>query len=465
MNYLKLSWKNSLARPWSSVLSITLLGLGVCLISLMLLVSKQLENTLSRNITGIDMVLGAKGSPLQLILSAIFQIDAPTGNIKLKEANYVAKSPLVKQAIPLSYGDSYQGYRIVGSTHPYVDLYDAKLAQGKLWNAPFEITAGARVAKVLNLKLGDTFHSQHGFEDEGEAHDHHTFKVVGILAPSNSVLDQLLLTSTESVWQSHHHEEDHGHEDEEHKHEHGTEEHKHKKDEHEHKHDEHGHHEHEHKKGEHKHDEEHDEHKHEHEGHEHKKDEHEREEEESHLEEREITAMLVQFRSPLGKLQVPRIVNEQTKMQSAVPHYEVYRLLDLMGVGIQLLNGLAFCILIVSGLSVFINLYNALRERKYEMALLRNYGAPRWRLMQVLVQEGLTLSILGFVFGILLSRLGLWVFGNVLTANYGYQINLGNFLIEELYLLIAAIGIGIFAAVIPAIRVYVIDIARTLGKQ
>lgn len=404
MNYLKLSWKNIIANPLSSILSITLFGLGVCLISLMLLVSKQLENTLNKNIKGIDMVLGAKGSPLQLILSAVFQIDSPTGNIAMEQANRVAKSPLVKLVIPLSFGDSYQGFRMVGSTHQYPELYQAQLQKGGLWQDIFEVTAGAEVAKKLGLKIGDSFQSQHGFDQEGDSHQEHHYKIVGILAPTNTVLDQLLLTDGESIWASHHPNDI----DEEHEVE-----------------------------GPHHHEEK----------------------------AKEITAMLVQFKGPVGKLQVPRFINEKTNMQSAVPSFEVYRLLDLMGVGINLLNGLAICILIVSGLSVFINLYNALRERKYEMALLRNYGASRWRLVQVLVQESITLAIAGYVFGLLLSRIGLWFFGQMMSENYGYTTYLGDFMPEEAALFIISILIGVFATLIPAIRAYTIQIARTLSDD
>ena len=82
------------------------MALGIAIISLLLLAGKQIEEKFTRNVAGIDMVVGAKGSPLQLILASIYQIDSPTGNISMEEANRLTRSPLVKSTIPLSMGDS-----------------------------------------------------------------------------------------------------------------------------------------------------------------------------------------------------------------------------------------------------------------------------------------------------------------------------------------------------------------------
>ena len=102
MNLFKISWANLKDKKLNSFLSALLMTLGIGIISLLLLLSKQLDDQFRRNIKGIDMVVGAKGSPLQLILSGIYQIDSPTGNISLSEAQRVMKNPLVKTAIPLS---------------------------------------------------------------------------------------------------------------------------------------------------------------------------------------------------------------------------------------------------------------------------------------------------------------------------------------------------------------------------
>lgn len=197
------AWRNLRAKPLQTALSLALLGFGVGMVSLMLLTEKQVNDAFERNIKDIDLVLGAKGSPLQLILANVYHIDAPTGNINQRAAEKVLKHPYIDSGIPLAYGDNHEGYRIVGTEHSYVAHYGATLAEGQLWAAPYEVTAGARVAENLGLHVGDTFFSAHGLKDQTDIHTNKTFTVVGILEPSGSVVDQLLLTPMESIWYVH----------------------------------------------------------------------------------------------------------------------------------------------------------------------------------------------------------------------------------------------------------------------
>ena len=203
LGLLRQALKNLRSKPLQTALSLNLLGFGVGMVSLMLLTEQQVNDAFERNIKDIDLVLGAKGSPLQLILANVYHIDAPTGNINQREAEKVLKHPYIESGIPLAYGDNHEGYRIVGTEHSYVEHYGGTLADGALWQAPFEVTAGARVAEDLNLNIGDTFYSAHGLKDQTDIHTNKTFTVVGILEPSGSVLDQLLLTPMESIWDVH----------------------------------------------------------------------------------------------------------------------------------------------------------------------------------------------------------------------------------------------------------------------
>jgi putative ABC transport system permease protein len=203
LGLLRQALKNLRSKPLQTALSLNLLGFGVGMVSLMLLTEQQVNDAFERNIKDIDLVLGAKGSPLQLILANVYHIDAPTGNIDQREAEKVLKHPYIDSGIPLAYGDNHEGYRIVGTEHSYVEHYGGTLADGALWQTPFEVTAGARVAEDLDLHIGDTFYSAHGLKDQTDIHTNKTFTVVGILAPSGSVLDQLLLTPMESIWYVH----------------------------------------------------------------------------------------------------------------------------------------------------------------------------------------------------------------------------------------------------------------------
>ena len=129
MNLLNLSWKNLVNKPLSMMLSLVLFALGVGLISLLFLLNQQLQDKFEKNLAGIDLVVGAKGSPLQLILSSMYHIDTPTGNISIQEATPFLRPghPLIERAVPLSLGDSHKGYRIVGTTTDILAFYNAEL--------------------------------------------------------------------------------------------------------------------------------------------------------------------------------------------------------------------------------------------------------------------------------------------------------------------------------------------------
>jgi putative ABC transport system permease protein len=418
MNIAKLSLQNILNRPLNTLLSIILIMLGVGLISLMLQLNEHVQQQMESNLKGVDMVVGAKGSPLQLVLSAIYHIDAPTGNIPLSEVKQLSRNPLVQEAVPLSYGDSHKGFRIVGTDRKYPELYHAALKEGNWWGAPFEVTVGAIVSNQLNLTVGDKFYGSHGLAEGGESHKENAYKVVGIMAPTHSALDQLILTATESVWEVHHHEEtDHTESGA-----HGEEQ------------------------------QEDDDHQHQH----HHENEHEEED-------KAITALLVKVRNPLALMKLPRSINERTSMQAALPKYEINRLLGLMGVGVEALNGIAFAVILVSGLSVFISLYTALKARQPEMALMRSYGASRWQLLRLVVQEGLLLMVMGCVLGILASRLGLLIIGNAVNESFHYSFSISHWLAGETLLVVATIVVGFLAALFPAIKAFRLNISKTLS--
>ena len=444
MNLLSLSWKNLRFKPLNTSLSILLFALGVGLISLLFLLEKQLQDNFEKNLAGIDLVVGAKGSPLQLILSSMYHIDAPTGNMTIKEARPFLnpKHPLIETSVPLAMGDSYKGFRIVGSTPNIIDLYEGQLAKGALWERNFDVTLGATVAKDLGLKVGDRFKSSHGFDDnEDLAHDDaEAFQVVGILAPSGAVIDQLILTTPQSYWHVH----DHGGaaatattEEEEHDHDHEGEN--------------------------------HEGHDHDHEGHDHDHSEHDHhaipksliEEDES----KDITSVLIKFKGRnFQALNMGRNINENTDLQAATPAIEINRIFAQMDQGEKVLRILGIVIVIVSALSIFISLYSSLKERKYELALMRVMGAGPNKLFLLIIIEGLLLAVLGYMIGILMSHLSMEMIANFMKDSYRYSFSGWQFLQQEYLLLLGAIVIGFIAALLPAIQASKTPIAETLTK-
>lgn len=393
MNVVKLSLKNVAYKPLHTVVSIVLLGLSVALLTASMALNTAFEKQLSSNLTEVDMVIGAKGSPLQLVLSSLLHIDVPTGNINYQEAQKVTKSALIKTAVPVSYGDNYKGYRILGTTSKFVDLYHLSIAQGQLFNKEGDVVLGYSVAQKLKLNLGDEIQSSHGLvADATETHDEH-LHVVGILKPSGTVADQLVLTPLETIWHLHEHEI------------------------------------------------------------------------EVDASEKEVTAMLVTFKNPLGLLQLPRRINNTTNMQAALPKYETEKLFGFLGIGFTAIRMIGIAILLVSALSIFINTYRMVKDRAYELALLRTYGASRIQLFLVVVLEGIYTGILGMVFGFLLSRVGMQMLTNYTEENYKYTFNSWHFTPQEAYMILAVFVLIFITTLLAVVPIFKMNISKILADE
>lgn len=203
MNSWRLSWAYLWSKPLTTLLNLLLLGLALSTMTFLLLINHQVSQAFEKDLAGVDVVVGAKGSPMQLILSGVFQIDVPPGNVALSEVENIKNHPMVDRVIPLSLGDSFGSYRIVGSTPDYLKIYNATLEKGRMWDTSMQVVLGAKVAEKLKLKIADTFVGQHGLSEGGHSHDKAVYQVVGILKGNQTSLDNLILTSLESVWQVH----------------------------------------------------------------------------------------------------------------------------------------------------------------------------------------------------------------------------------------------------------------------
>lgn len=406
MSIFKLSWKYLMAKPLSTGLNILLLALGLSIITVLLLVEDQFENKMSRDASGIDLVIGAKGSPLQLVLSSVYHIDFPTGNIPLDEARKVSRNRLIKKAIPMGLGDNFEGFRIVGSNHEYLELYNASFISGKAWTKPFEVVLGSKVAKEKGFKVGDTFVGSHGIASASHEHDEHPYAVVGILTPSHNVIDQLIVTSIESIWYSHDDTYDHEKLEQEVA-----------------------------KTGFPKTDEA-----------------------------RDLTTVLVAYRNPIAAIQLPRMINSRSSLQAASPTFEIARLFELLGIGISLVQGLALVIIFIAGLGIFIALFNSLKERKYDLAVMRSIGAAKSQLFLLILLEGLILTFIGAVAGLFLGHLFLYLLVIVNEQSVISGLTAFVFVEKEWWILAYALLVGVLASIIPAWNAYRADIAAQLTK-
>lgn len=447
MNTIQLVWKNISKQIGSTALSILLTAFGVAILCVLSITSDSFEKQLENNSKNIDLVIGAKGSPLQLILSSVYHIDNPTGNIPLAEAEKLQHNPLIKLAVPVSLGDNYRGHRIVGTDSSFLTLYETKVQQGKLFDKDYEVVVGTDVARKQNLKIGDQIHSSHGLSKGGHSHDDQPFTIVGILAYNNNITDNLILTSLSSVWDVHgieHHDHDHeltpaevqAKEDLEetksaHLHHHGEAEE-----------DEHG---------------------------------HDDQPEPNmmvksigadmlHSSGLEITALLVQYRSPAAIAVLPKYIAQNTQMQAASPAIESTRLFSLLGVGIDSLKILAYIIMAIAGLSVFISLYNALKQRKYDLAIMRTLGASKLKLFSLVICEGMVITVIGGFLGLIFAHIALYYINTQTSQSADFIDAFKLDPIELIFVLLACV-IGIISALIPAIKAYKTTISHILSNN
>lgn len=398
---------SSLCSRWlSSLLSVFLTAFGVMLALLIVEFGHHVQSRLSADGQGIDIVVGAKGSPLQLILSSVYHIDIPTGNIAYDEAQKWMKNPQVKTAIPLALGDNWRGFRIVGTTPDYMNHYHAELSQGRVWQKPYEAVAGS----LVGLTVGAEFSGAHGLMPGGHVHEDEKYKITGVMQPTGTVLDRLILTSLDSVLDihglegvaehEHHHHHDH-HEDEENEHEHGGEP--------------------------------------------------------------QITALLLTTKSPIANINLPRSINRESALQAANPALEMARLTSMLGLGSKTFAFLSVVLIAISALSVFAGLAGSLENRAGDLAVLRALGYAKPRLFKIIMAEGLMIVTAGIILGIALGFTGFCALTHIVTplSVSGAEMRIS---FDLFMIVLAVLGAGIIAAIVPAIRAARIDVARQLAR-
>lgn len=438
MNTWVLAWAWIRHRPLGAALNVTLLALGTATIALLMIASEQFEQRLQKDGDAVDMVVGAKGSPMQLVLSSVFHADVPVGNVPAEAGEMLYEHPMVKRAIPLALGDGFRGFRIVGTEPAYLELYGAEIESGRIWEQPLESVLGAATAARTGLETGDRFVGEHGIG--GAMHGEFPYTVVGVLAPTGAVVDRLVLVSVPTVQIVHGMEPGHAHDDE---------------------------------------DAHHEDHDDEAEGHAVQEDhagqaldEHAGSDR-SHRElgsatsasagrSPEITAFLVEFSTPMAAVSLPRAINQSTVMQAARPALEIRRLFRLVGFGADVVR--AFAVILVAGavLGLFTALFQALEERRADLAMMRVFGATRIRLGWQILAESLILTVAGAALGLLVAHgvawgAGLWLWEqNQILVSFAWADG-------EAALVLTVLVLGVLAALPSAVRAARIDIPRVLS--
>ena len=419
MSLWHIAWGYIWSRKIPTAISIIAVALAVGLISAVLTLREETRKRFEEEGQSFDLVVGAKGNPLQLVLSTVYFLDAPTGNIKRADYERLLEEDDVKAAFPVGLGDTFRGYRIVGTVRGLFE-YDwgernpYLLREGHLFEKPMEAVLGAMVAERMRMKVGQTFVGTHGFVEGGHVHGDKPYTVVGILKRSGTPNDRAIFTDIQSVWDVHAqgHDHDHG-ESEIHEGEH--------------------------------------------------EDAHD--EEAAHDPSSEVTAVLVKLASPALRFEYEALVNERFNAMAVVPVNEVRKLYDqLLGTAKAVLLAIGYLVVVVSSLTIMLGLYMAILQRKRDLAIMRALGATRGEVFGSILIEALLVTGLGLVVGWVLGTTVCWGLGIYLTKQFGFHVSAISFSADLISSYSIVLLMGLAAGLLPAVQAYRTAVAENLHE-
>ncbi|MAT48088.1 MAG: hypothetical protein CMO35_11770 [Verrucomicrobiaceae bacterium] len=403
MSLLAMAWRYLRFRWLVSLLTVGSIALGVALICGVVALRHEADNALSRDAGLYDLVVGGKGSPLQLVLSSVYHLDSPTGNIDFTEYERLRRDSRVLWAAPIGLGDNYEGYRIVGTEAHFFDLPAREgggsffeLAHGDTFKDPFEVVLGSYVATSTGLEVGDTFFGTHGLVDlpGAEVHQDFPYRVSGVLAPTGTAQDRAIFGSLTSVWEIHE-----------------TEERIH-----------------------------------------------------SAIQgsallgsqkERQATAILIRLKAPGLRLWMVDEIGKRSEGIAAIPINEIMRFQRGIIDPVQrALLVIASAVVAVSCLSCLLTLHQAAERRRRDIAILRSLGGSRLEVATLVFLEGIILTAGGVVLGLALGHGGLALAAGSIRDATGLVLQSWRMPGSELMALGAIAFCGSIASLFPAISCY-----------
>lgn len=395
MSLWSLSFKYLLRRWGGALLTIIVGALGIALIGSVMNLAEEVPLAIKKALGGADMVVGPKGSELDLVMCCALHITPTRGLVSYKAAAEAVKNPYVKASAPIALGDSYNGTRILWTTPAIVGIYDAQLAQGRMWTGAMEAVVGAEAAHAQHLTIGSKMISTHGLDIGGELHRNASYTVVGILKPNGSVIDRLILADLKSIRVVHVDLDD--------------------------------------------------------------PDEQGPTQVAGQGYDKDgapiaISAMVAKFSSPIAAAITPRQISTTTDLTAANPELEMARLSALARpmFNIMMLFGVLFGV--VAACMAAISLVSGLNQRARDLALLRILGASRFKVARMALQESLILVHGAFLLGIaLLVGLGSLVAGRMLS--YGLLISIWPSARELIIIYVGTLVLALLASIIPTVRV------------
>ncbi|MEC4719788.1 ABC transporter permease [Noviherbaspirillum sp. CPCC 100848] len=412
----------ALHSAWNRRLTLGLVMLTVALSVSMLLgvdrVRRDARDSFAQSVSGTDLIVGARTSPVQLMLYSIFRMGEATNNIGWDSAQRLASHPLVAWTIPLSLGDSHRGYPVLGTTTPYFEHFrygDARtleFASGKPFAQLFDAVLGADVAERLGYRPGDKISLTHGMRDVSlSEHGDKPFVVTGVLRRTGTPVDRTVHISLEAMeaihldWQG------------------GARmpgldipaEHVRKFD----------------------------------------------------LTPKQVTAVLVGLKSRAAVFRMQRFINEfrDEPLLAILPGVALDQLWQVVGVVERSLLLISALVVLVGLCGLVAVVLAGLNERRRELAILRSVGAQPRDILVMLVIEGLLLTIIGCCVGVLLLAGASALLGPLAESRFGLALPLRLLAPEEMPLLLAVVGVGLLASLVPGYRAYRLSLADGLTPR
>ncbi len=436
-------------RAFASSLTAASVAVGVALVATIVALRLESERSFSQKDTGFEVVVGAKGSPLQLVLHTLYHIGTPVGNIPLAVYEQLQQDRRVQFMLPMVFGDNVGGFKVVGTTPDFFTRFQYRkgqsvaLAQGRAFVEHGEVVLGAEVASTLRLRIGDSVTVKHGVQEQDPtAHEHGKLPVVGVLAPTQTAIDKGVYSTMYTVWDTHYHEYLEAQEAAEAANAPAEK-----------KSQAHDHHDHE---GKHDHDHESD-HHHDHEG------EHHHHDHDIPAEFTTITAMAVKLKSPVFFDSFIRTVNDGTQAQAAMPIREIMALFAVVGNVNSALLGISYLVIVLSAVALVVSLYNSLSERQREIAILRSLGARRGTIVVLVLAEAVAIGLAGASVGIVAARVGLRLAKQRIGAYIGNNVEFALLYNFDAWMVMGVVVLSAVVALLPAWKAYRTDVAEHLA--
>ena len=424
MSALMLAWRYLRARLPLNLLTALTVGFGVTLIIAVSSVSSSTKTSVMQSAGGYQLLVAAKGSPVQAVMSSLFFIDAPTGNVPIELYRQLRADKGVSRIVPLNMGDSYRGFYVVGTTADYfavvADMIGRPLQtrpSNRVFEKPFEAVLGAGVARDLGLKAGDRFVGIHGFidvpADLAQPHETFSYTVVAVLEKTNTPADKAIFTTLETVWEIHDQDLPEGwekpaadvgaaHQDP--------------------------------KTGKRK-------------------------------TASEMTALLVQGNSYMDLLRLSSTINKSPSAQAIFPARIVTRLLDYLKVGESVVLGVSWLTTVVAFFAIMISMLAATIDRRRQIATLRALGAGQWVIARIILLEAGLIATFGAVAGVVAGRGAAYGLAALVERMSGLRLDLVPIASADIITALIALALGILAGAIPAYSAYRQDVARNLSPS